>query len=238
MTVAAHARPAAGLPGHHPDGVLLLDYATGAAPEGASLLVASHLTFCPACRAAVARLEDLGGAMIADLPPTSLAPGSLEAMLDRLDADVPMAPARPMPVAAPPLDGELQPPGLLRDYIAARVAPNTAGALPWRKRGGPVAEITLSRPGARETIRLLRIRAGAAVPRHTHRGSEMVLVLAGGYSDPRGRYRRGDVTVSDETIDHRPVADADGDCICLWVTDAPLHFTGVLGRILNLFVRF
>ncbi|MBA3326136.1 MAG: zf-HC2 domain-containing protein [Rhodobacteraceae bacterium] len=45
---------------------LLTAYADGSLSEGLSLLVASHLTFCPACRRRVARLEALGGALLCD----------------------------------------------------------------------------------------------------------------------------------------------------------------------------
>jgi putative transcriptional regulator len=124
----------------------------------------------------------------------------------------------------------------LRDYLGD--AGGDLEALPWRRMGGPVSGITLSRPGAPETLRLLRIKAGAAVPRHTHAGTELVMVLAGGFKDHVGQYLRGDVSVCDGALDHQPVADADGDCICLSVTDAPLRFTGPLGPLLNLFVKF
>ena len=53
---------------------MLADYAAGALSQGMSLLVASHLTFCPACRDKAARLEALGGALLAEgesVAPTS-----------------------------------------------------------------------------------------------------------------------------------------------------------------------
>ena len=51
--------------GHAPNR-LIADYSAGALPPGMSLLVASHLTYCPACRDKVARLEALGGALLAE----------------------------------------------------------------------------------------------------------------------------------------------------------------------------
>ena len=49
--------------GHAPTG-MIADYAAGALSEGMSLLVASHLTYCPCCRDKAARLEALGGALL------------------------------------------------------------------------------------------------------------------------------------------------------------------------------
>jgi putative transcriptional regulator len=40
-------------------------------------------------------------------------------------------------------------------------------------------------------------------------------VLAGGYSSSQGSFQRGDVEYADGEIQHQPVADADGDCVCL-----------------------
>ncbi len=83
----------------------------------------------------------------------------------------------------------------------------------------------------------MRLRAGTGAPRHTHEGTELTLVLEAGFTDALGHYLRGDVEVADSALDHRPVADIDGDCLCLAMADAPLRLTGRLGRLLNTFVR-
>jgi putative transcriptional regulator len=62
-------------------------------------------------------------------------------------------------------------------------------------------------------------------------------VLEGGFSDILGSYERGDITINDSSVDHQPVADDDGDCICFAVTDAPLRLTGRIGRLFNPFIR-
>jgi len=66
---------------------------------------------------------------------------------------------------------------------------------------------------------------------------EMTLVLAGGFSDDFGHYRRGDLATADASVAHRPIADLDEECICLVVTDAPLYLTGRVGRVMNLFLN-
>jgi putative transcriptional regulator len=65
-----------------------------------------------------------------------------------------------------------------------------------------------------------------------------VLVLDGGFSDETGRYARGDLALSDDTITHRPVADPDHDCLCLVVVEGGVRFAGAFGPLLNLFVRY
>lgn len=226
-------------PQHHPDESVLMDFATGAAREAGAVLIATHLALCPCCRDTVKKLESLGGALIEDLPPSTLTPGSLEAVMARLDEPVAAASRRPR-AAARAMARSGAPSGVpspLRDYLGADVA-----ELAWRKIGPGVSQVDVPVASAsgpvRERMRLLRIGAGSAIPRHTHRGTEMVLVLSGGFRDGDRRFLRGDFSLSDEHVDHQPVVDEDSDCVCLSVTDGPLRFTGPLGRILNLFVRF
>lgn len=226
-------------PQHHPDESVLMDFAAGAAREAGAVLIATHLALCPCCRDMVKKLESLGGALIEDLPPSALAPRSLEAVMARLDEPVAAANQRPRPDprATAMAGAPSGVPNPLRDYLGADLA-----ALAWRKIGPGVAQVDVpvasTSNGARERMRLLRIGAGSAIPRHTHRGTEMVLVLSGGFRDRGERFLRGDFAMSDQHVDHQPVVDEDSDCVCLSVTDGPLRFTGPLGRILNLFVRF
>lgn len=220
-------------PTHHPDEGVLLDFASGAVPEGAAVLIATHLALCPQCREAAKRFERLGGVLIEELPPSALAPGSREAVMARLD-EPPPARVAPRPAGIAPPPHALRIPRPLRDYLAADL-----DALPWRRLGPTVRQVELPLGGAaRERMRLMRIKAGTAIPRHSHDGTEMVLVLGGGFRDGPRQFLRGDFSLSDQQVDHSPRVDPEADCLCLSVTDAPLRFTGPLGRLLNLFVRF
>ena len=75
------------------------------------------------------------------------------------------------------------------------------------------------------------------MPVHTHRGREYTLVLAGSYRDNGSHYGPGDVSLKDASDVHRPVVAGDEDCVCLAVLDAPLRLTGMLGRLVNPFLR-
>ena len=224
-------------PTHHPAREILLDYADGSLGEPAALVIATHLAFCPNCRQQVADLEAIGGAFLEeeDLHPVS--DDCLTALMARLDepAAAPMA----RPCSAPPPGGpDLVYPDLvylpepLRSYLGVPLT-----ALRWQPLLAGIDEVDLKvgRPPLR--TRLLRVAAGTAMPGHGHSGMELNLVLAGGYHDPRGSFRRGDVVVDDATIDHSPVADEGEDCVCLSVTDAPLRLNGGLARFLHPFIR-
>src|SRR5262245_37079488 len=110
---------------HHPRSELLVTYAAGTLGEGASLLVASHLTLCPACRAHVAGPEAVGATVLEALPATGVSDArtaSLMAQLDTADTSVPATPA-PTPSAT----GLPQP---LRSYLGD----DDLDRLPWRKQ--------------------------------------------------------------------------------------------------------
>lgn len=223
-------------PVHHPSLELLLDYAAGSTGEAAGLALATHLALCPECREVVAQLESVGGALLEAIEPAAVPSEALDSLLARLDKPVPVPDHRsPADAAAPGLlpDPVPQP---LRSYIGQGL-----GAIRWKRvmRGVEQADIVTGR-GRQSNVRarLLRIAPGVRVPRHTHDGTEMTLVLAGGFSDGDKQYQRGDFSFCDGQDDHSPVADDDGECLCLTVTDAPLRMTGPLMQLLNPFIRF
>ncbi len=209
---------------------LLFGYAAGDLPPALSMLVASHLTLSPESRAEVERLEAIGGAMLEEFEVVEAetdTTASLDAVLSRLDErdTVRDAPAR----AA---EGDMSMPRPLRELLGMKLS-----EVPWR-RVGPLGEYRLDTGGSGETVRLLKIPAGRAMPVHTHVGTEATLVLSGGFSDASGHYDRGDLAVVDESVNHQPVADPDEDCICLAVSTGHVRLTGRMGRVLNPFFRF
>jgi len=210
-------------PSHHPGSELLLDYAAGGLAAAPSLAVASHLSLCPHCRGALARLEAVGGALIEEIAPVSVADDALARIMDRLDE-----PEAPTPMA---------PPGRILPAPLRRLVGGDVEAIRWEPtiRGLDICELPVA---GEAKARLLRVHAGTAMPQHTHDGEELTLVLCGAFRDETGRYARGDLAVTDSEIDHQPVAEPGEACICLAVTDAPLRLTGRFMRFLNPFVKF
>ena len=209
---------------------LLLAHAAGRLPEPVGLVVATHLALTPARQAIYREYEALGGAMLEDLAPADLSHGSFDRLLSRLDDDaepISVRPARPRRDPAKP-----EVPAPLRAYVQGRIAD-----LPWKHYGG-VSEAKLALDESVYRTRLIVLRAGKAVPKHTHEGQEITVVLEGAFNDGIGRYARGDIAIADGHVDHQPVADAGEDCLCLTVTDAPLRLTGTFSRFLNPFLRF
>jgi putative transcriptional regulator len=201
---------------HHPGEDLIVAYAGGVAGEAMSLVMATHLTFCPRCRKAVAAAEKLGGRALETLAPAPMDKNALAATLARLDEP-------PPPVApAPSRDGT---PAPLRPYLGGDLSQAR-----WRQMGKSLAYLPLFRRGG-VSVKLLKGVPGADTGWHSHRGVEFTLVLQGGFTDKTGSYAPGDLQIADSGIWHNPIADPGEDCINLSVTTAPLRFKGLIPAI-------
>ena len=204
---------------HHLPHSVLADYSAGTLPEAFSLVVATHVSLCDSCRAAVATHEAVGGAILEDIDRVEVDKDALVATMARIEG-MSLSDAEPL---RPKASGIF--PAPLAQYVQG--GPDKVR---WRKLGAGVKQAVLPCDGE-ATARLLYIPAGVAVPDHTHRGLELTLVLQGAFSDEVDRFARGDVEVGTEDLCHTPVADIGEDCICLAATDAPLRFKGLLPRL-------
>ena len=205
------------LPMHHADEALLLDYASGALSQSASLVVATHLALCPYSRRLSETLDALGGAELEVATGASLREDSIDRLLQRLD-EAPTPKNEPTPK---PSHGFPEP---LNSFIGCSV-----DELPWKGIGG-VEICPLAISGESRKTYLMRISGGAKMPRHSHEGDELTLVLEGGYTDRYGAYGRGDLSVCHEDHNHSPVADPEG-CICLISTENKLRMGGVISGL-------
>lgn len=208
---------------HHLSEALLMGYAAGTLPEALNLVVATHISMCDDCRAALSEYEALGASIMMNSDSVAMEESALASVMARLDD--PIERKKPQPRARGLFPAPLQ------DYVGGDVE-----SVRWKKVGGGVRQMILPTDGG-ATARLLHIPAGSAVPDHGHRGIELTLVLQGAFRDEVDRFGVGDIEVADEDLDHMPVAELGEDCICLAATDAPLRFNSWLPRVAQRFVR-
>lgn len=222
---------------------LLLDYAVGSTGPGKTLLVATHLAMCPASRRRYAMLQQVGAALAHSLTGRSLDRISAESVLAHAEsyasrAEDVTARRRPCPPAAAPRLGgklrELRVPAPLASF-AREVVDSRA----WRQLGiGVEAAVLSSVSTGQGRTRILRLRRGTRIVRHTHEGEVLALVLQGAVWDAGERFGAGDVAVSDGPATRAPVIDDAEDCWCLAVTAGSIKFVGRYGWLLNMLNRF
>jgi putative transcriptional regulator len=211
---------------HHPMDTTLAAFAGGTLDEGRSIVVATHLAACLDCRRRVATFECVGGALLESLPPSPMAADALAQTLARIDA----------PATADVAIRSSPPAG---DETMVYPAPLSHYALgPWRWVGRGVHYRRVSVPREAGThVFMLKAAPGTRLPRHSHTATELTCVLKGAFRHDHGRYGPGDVDDADDTMEHWPRVEAGEECICLVALQGQLRFAGVMGRLLQPFVR-
>ncbi len=207
-------------PRHHPDPDLLLAYAGGSLAEVKALFVATHLAYCPACRARVRAFEAQCGEWLEACDPAGADDPAVEdmlaAVLGMIDSGLP---GEPPPAGRTPPPARLAwMPEPLRSY---RGLPDADG---WDEVSPGVALSAWSYAAGGTSARLLRMAPGAAVPAHHHAAMEGLLVLQGCFTDEYGSFTRGDAVTYGAGSDHHAKGAGVEDCICLLVLDADLVF--------------
>ncbi|PYE28181.1 ChrR-like anti-ECFsigma factor [Rhizobium sp. PP-CC-3A-592] len=201
---------------------LMAHYAAGILPEPARVLVAAHLELQSVNRQTVAAFEAVAGDLVETLEPSPLSDpeSSIAAILSSSPLSLATAPR--------PHDADHEAwPGVLRAFAGF-----DRHDVPWRWKLPGLKEYALGKIDGCD-VSFYRIRPGRAIPEHTHEGFELSLVLHGAFSDVRGRFGRGDISVADDSLDHRPIAEGGEHCIVFAVTDAPVKLRGSLSRRLG-----
>ena len=210
------------LPAHHPTEEGLLGYAMGYLGELKAVLVATHLAYCPACRARVAAYEAQAGLWLeeatAAADPTALE-RQLQALLGRLDEPSTDIPRRPPELVAPRHPEDRPVPLPLRGWRGMTLGPQD-----WREVAPGVRRSAWVQRQGETSACLLRVDPGAAVPPHRHKAEEVLLVLKGRFADEHGAYGVGDVATRAAGMADHSVAFPDGECLCLMLEDAEPEF--------------
>ncbi|MGI9510491.1 MAG: cupin domain-containing protein [Geminicoccaceae bacterium] len=223
-----------------PPEALLLDYAAGAAGPSLGLLMATHLAMSKESRALFGLMETLGGALLDDLEGEPLERISAVGLLD----DAEQAGSLPAPMLSPQ-EQAFEPATTSAEFACdelplplTAVEGDVGDRRRWRRLGIGVAAAKLGVSSEQERAHLLWAKPGIGIATHRHVGREVVLVLKGAFWDDGVRFGPGDVALSEDGSVHSPRIGDNDECLCLAVTEAPVHFTGIAGFALNRFCRF
>jgi len=205
----------------HPDPAWLIDYACGNLSRGFELVISTHLVACPRCAEDLRHAERLGAEMLLSGVPVTPKLTARD-ILDAETGDTTWLTAR---FGLRPTANTTSLQAFVDSYLDCGLS-----ALPWRK-AGPGLQIAKLRADAHERLWVLRAAANTVLPRHTHEGSELTLVLKGAFFNGDTIYAAGDLEDADETTNHQPIVTRDGECICLAATEGPLRFTSWAPRL-------
>ena len=208
---------------------LLIDYANGSLPLALEVLVETHISMNPESARSIQMLMQLGGALMENSEPISMSEDSFNKLMAEIDT---LQDEEKISQNVVSNDNDELPLPLRNYVLDLDLSKN------WRRIGIGLAEQVIHFGDAEiGSAKLYKIAPNAAVPSHSHEGNEVTLVLSGGFSDEYGTYGPGDISIQETGAVHKPVADADGECIVLAVNEGPIVLTGPVGRLLNMLIK-
>jgi putative transcriptional regulator len=193
---------------------LLAEYAAGNLRAPAHAVIAAHLELKADNRRFVNSLESLAASVMDDVDPVAIH-----------DRDARLARIFGTEFADTPVTARQS----IIPHALQRYAGSDVDAIRWKT----------VLPGFREwqigtedgcDMHMFWIKPGRKMPTHTHEGTEIFLVLDGSFADSTGYYGPGDISIADDSVNHRPVAGLERPCIGFSVTDAPLRLTGSISE--------
>ncbi|QFI36949.1 transcriptional regulator [Moritella marina ATCC 15381] len=215
---------------YHPSHELLDTFVTGQLPASFSAAIAMHVELCDTCRNKVAQLESKHAnntfntpvhdecALTADMLFNDWEMDSLINAITDDSESIDIAVTMPQSISFN--NTEYQLPRALQHIALGKQL--------------SVGKLTRSRLELNEGdihTSLLHIQAGGLIPNHTHKGSELTLLLEGSFEDEMGTYNKGDFILLDSAHTHSPMTKHG--CLCYTVVDSPLRFTEGVAKILN-----
>jgi anti-sigma factor ChrR (cupin superfamily) len=72
----------------HPSSEMLFNHAMGNSSEAESLIIQGHIAYCSACKAEIAKYENIGGNYLNNNDITNISNGLLDKILDEIDDTV------------------------------------------------------------------------------------------------------------------------------------------------------
>ncbi len=211
-------------------GEIYSQYAAGCLDPAFCLMLETQATLRPDVDRAIARAESIAGVFFESEEQAELSAGAAATALAMIDAYE--SGARPTANAVHQanegLDEILALPEPLRETALDSLQVNK-----WQNLTQGIRRLKLD-AGSHAEVELYRIEPGCTVPRHSHKGSEFTLVVAGGFTDESGSFGPGDLSVKGPKDTHQPTGDPGSVCFALAVRDDGLKFTGVIGLVQRL----
>ena len=216
----------------HPSSEMLLKHAMGNTSEAESLIISSHLTYCPVCKAEVAKYENIGGFYLKNHEELNVSESLWNNLLDKVDGleqDSKVSNYVDHKLNTTLNANGVRIPSFLYQYLS-----NAADTKKWNSTINNVKYFNIEFKENSYKGKMLEIPPGKMMPKHSHEGLEATMVFHGGYSDEAGNYHTGDLVILDDNEEHSPVSSEKTGCICLVIYSGSLKFKGILGSLLNL----
>ena len=189
------------------------------------LIVSAHCDVCPHCQGLLAEFNQSFAHQAFS------ATQSFAGMEDMLSAITALEPEVKTQVQAAPIELELDG---RRFALPRALEPLARNVSSWSHLVGKLWQANVEIEDGVQG-HFIYMAKGGKVPEHTHKGTELTLVIDGEFEDDKGVYRNGDFVALDSAHTHAPMSNVDEGCLVFSIVDQPLHFTSGLARLLNPF---
>ncbi len=213
---------------HHPDFELLKKFVSGDLPAALSVGIAIHADLCPQCKNTIAKLTEQVAQTKFEVFTESIPLKDDSYDEEEFDEMIDMITASPAIDLVPKTT-----PSSVDFHHKCYTLPSVLAHIPQGKktRFGKLSRSRLLLEEGDIHTSLLHIEPGGVVPKHTHKGFELTVLLDGSYSDEQGEYTKGDFILLDTHIHHQP--KTDNGCLCYTVANDGLYFTEGINKLLN-----
>ena len=211
---------------YHPTDKQLQQFAEGDISPALALVVSAHCDVCSQCQEKVDDINIELSSVIENVRAHDFKDPAFEKMLTSI-MHLPVIDTKPVVAPRIELDGRFfDVPRPLQRFVK-----NTGN---WSHLLGKVWQAPVDLGDAGEA-NFIYMEKGGRVPEHTHKGTELTLVVDGEFSDGLADYDSGDFIIMDNEHIHSPHSNAVEGCLVFSIVDKPLHFTSGIARLLNPF---
>lgn len=202
----------------------LWSYLQGELDTAEALLVATHYHLSPQARKRVKELNSCAAVSLETLEPVAMKCSAHE-FLKKCCPEARKAENKEDQSSVPV-------PKPLQSYMG-----KCFDGVVWQTVMPGIEEKRLKLCGSKSSAKIVKIAAGTQIPEHTHASNEITVVIHGAFEDSGEIYKPGEVNfqpAGDARI-HAPKALEDS--ICMIVTAGVSRFPGILGALINPFLR-
>jgi putative transcriptional regulator len=212
----------------HPNDATLLSFVEGILPPTNALLLSAHCDMCETCLNKTRMLtESLASTIFSEGSSDAAIPREFVSMFESITHDNTLLDADCVQTVKKSID--LDGRSFLLPNTLARYADKIGE---WSHLVGKIWHASVDIGGG-SLAQFIFMENGGSVPEHSHKGTELTLVINGSFADGVSFYSSGDFISLDHEHTHAPTADAHEGCLVFIILDKPLHFTSGWARLIN-----
>ena len=225
---------------HCPSTATLADFSFGNGFSLSDIVLRAHISACSHCRQKIRDIESIGSDILMNEihsqigEPLRSTDSRADEILDGYDKSTEINFSKDNFLAKSKaddfeLDNSLD--CLFPSYLDC-----SFDALPWKSVGKDIQLCKLREDGNAK-LWMVKGKPGAKLPKHSHCGQELTLVLKGSYACSSNIYRPGDLHECDDENTHQPIIVGETDCISLVATEGNLKFNNFFLRLVQPLMR-